>query len=63
MSKLLLTQNIVDSLKCEYGKSHTEYCDLQVPGLLVYCTPSPTYVPKYQVRGKNAAGTMTLPLN
>ena len=57
MSKVLLTQSIVDGLKCEYGKSHTEYCDLQVPGLLVYCTPSPTYVPKYQVRGKNAAGT------
>ena len=57
MSTLLLTQSIVDGLKCEYGKSHTEYCDLQVPGLLVYCTKSPSYVPKYQVRGKNAAGT------
>lgn len=60
MAKLLLTQKIVNGLKCESGKSHEEYCDLQVPGLLVYCTSSPTYIPKYQVRGKNSSGTNQL---
>ncbi len=57
MSKVLLTQTIVNEAKCDPGAKHTEICDLQVPGLLVYCTPSPTYVPKYLVRGKNAGGT------
>ena len=57
MSKLLLTQSIVDGLRCEEGRSHSEACDLQVPGLLVYMTSNPTYVPKYQVRVKNEGGT------
>jgi site-specific recombinase XerD len=57
MSKMLLTQTIVNDARCEPGRKHTELCDLQVPGLLVYCTSSPTYVPKFLVRGKNATGT------
>lgn len=57
MAKLLLTQAIVDSLRCEPGKKHMEYCDLQVPALMVYVTSSPTYIPKYQVRGKKDTGT------
>lgn len=57
MSKVLLTQAIVNDARCEPGRKHTEICDLQVPGLLVYCTSSPTHVPKYLVRVKNDAGT------
>lgn len=56
MAKLLLTQAIVDALRCSPGKKHEEFCDLQVPALLVYVTSSPTNIPKYQVRGKKAAG-------
>ncbi len=60
MAKLLLTQSIVDSLRCSPGKKHEEFCDLQVPALLVYITASPTYIPKYQVRGKKESGTNLL---
>lgn len=60
MTKLLLTQAIVDTLRCEPQKKSTEFCDLQIRGLLVYCTSSPTHIPKYQVRGKNEAGTNRL---
>lgn len=60
MAKLLLTQAIVDSLRCSPGKKHEEFCDLQVPALLVYVTCSPTYIPKYQVRGKKDTGTNQL---
>jgi site-specific recombinase XerD len=60
MAKLLLTQAIVDSLRCSPGKKHEEVCDLQVPALLVYLTSSSTYIPKYQVRGKKETGTNQL---
>ena len=60
MAKLHLTQAIVDSLRCSPGKKHEEFCDLQVPALLVYVTCSPTYIPKYQVRGKKDTGTNQL---
>ena len=60
MAKLLLTQAIVDGLRCSPGKKHEEFCDLQVPALLVYLTSSPTYIPKYQVRGKKDTGTNQL---
>ena len=57
MSKLLLTQTIVNTAQCEPGKKHTELCDLQVPGLMVYVSASQKSAAKYQLRVKNSRGT------
>lgn len=57
MSKLLLTQAIVNDARCEPFKKHTELCDLQVPGLMVYISASQKSPAKYQLRAKNAKGT------
>ena len=57
MAKLLLTQAIVNDAKCEPGKRHTELCDTQVPGLMVYVSASQKSVAKFQLRAKNDNGT------
>lgn len=57
MSKLLLTQAIVNDAKCEPGRKHTELCDLQVPGLMVYVSASQKSAAKYLLRAKNSKGT------
>ena len=57
MAKLLLTQVIVNDAKCEPGKRHTELCDTQVPGLMVYISASQKSSNKYLLRAKNSKGT------
>ena len=41
MSKVLLTQAIVNDARCEPSKKHTEICDLQVPGLSLTAVMEP----------------------
>lgn len=56
MSRIQLTQAMLSTLRCPAGLTHHEFCDLELPGLLVYITSSATYVPRFKLRLKKASG-------
>lgn len=54
MSIIQLNQSLVSSLKCPVGKSRVEYCDADIPGLLleVRASGASTYHLRYKAEGR-----------
>ncbi len=54
MPVLKLTQDFISNLKCPEGQKRIEYCDAELPGLLVILT-STSVGGSYTLRYKNSA--------